>query len=127
LQGGFEAWQETGKLIDHVQRISAQALSEQYQQAPLPIIDIRKISEFQSEHLEAAINIPLNDLEQQLDRLPKDQAFVVHCAGGYRSMIAASILKSRGFEDFKDVEGGMTEILKTTLPKTEYVCPTTLL
>jgi hydroxyacylglutathione hydrolase len=127
LQGGFEAWQKAGKLIDHVQRISAQALSEQYQQAPLPIFDIRKISEFQSEHLEAAINIPLNDLEQQLDRLPKDQAFVVHCAGGYRSMIAASLLKKKGFHNFVDVIGGFAAIKETSMPKTDYVCPTTLL
>jgi len=127
LQGGFEAWQKAGKLIDHVQRISAQALSEQCQQAPLPIFDIRKISEFQSEHLEVAINIPLNDLEQQLDRLPKDQAFVVHCAGGYRSMIAASLLKKNGFHNFVDVIGGFAVIKETSMPKTDYVCPTTLL
>jgi len=127
LQGGFEAWQKAGKLIDHVQRISAQALSEQYQQAPLPIFDIRKISEFQSEHLEAAINIPLNDLEQQLDRLPKDQAFVVHCAGGYRSMIAASLLKKKGYQNFVDVIGGFAAIKETSMPKTDYVCPSTLL
>ena len=127
LQGGFEAWQKAGKLIDHVQRISAQALSEQCQQAPLPIFDIRKISEFQSEHLEAAINIPLNDLEQQLDRLPKDQAFVVHCAGGYRSMVAASLLKKKGYQNFVDVIGGFAAIKETSMPKTDYVCPTTLL
>ena len=127
LQGGFEVWQKAGKLIDHVQRISAQALSEQYQQAPLPIFDIRKISEFQSEHLEAAINIPLNDLEQQLDRLPKDQAFVVHCAGGYRSMIAASLLKKKGYQNFVDVIGGFAAIKETSMPKTDYVCPSTLL
>lgn len=127
LQGGFEAWQKAGKLIDHVQRISAQTLSEQYQQAPLPIFDIRKISEFQSEHLEAAINIPLNDLEQQLDRLPKDQAFVVHCAGGYRSMIAASLLKKKGYQNFVDVIGGFVAIKETSMPKTDYVCPSTLL
>ena len=127
LQGGFEAWQKAGKLIDHVKRISAQALSEQYQQAPLPIFDIRKISEFQSEHLEAAINIPLNDLEQQLDRLPKDQAFVVHCAGGYRSMIAASLLKKKGYQNFVDVIGGFAAIKETSMPKTDYVCPSTLL
>ncbi len=127
LQGGFEAWQKAGKLIDLVQRISAQALSEQYQQAPLPIFDIRKISEFQSEHLEAAINIPLNDLEQQLDRLPKDQAFVVHCAGGYRSMIAASLLKKKGYQNFVDVIGGFAAIKETSMPKTDYVCPSTLL
>jgi glyoxylase-like metal-dependent hydrolase (beta-lactamase superfamily II)/rhodanese-related sulfurtransferase len=127
LQGGFEVWQKAGKLIDHVQRISAQALSEQNQQAPLAIFDIRKISEFQSEHLEAAINIPLNDLEQQLDRLPKDQAFVVHCAGGYRSMIAASLLKKKGYQNFVDVIGGFATIKETSMPKTDYVCPSTLL
>ena len=126
LAGGFETWQEANFEIDSVERMTAIELEASYCNKPL-IIDVRKKSEFDSEHVLNAVNIPLNELNLRFTELPKNRAFILHCAGGYRSMIAASILKSRGFEDFKDVEGGMTEILKTTIPKTEYVCPTTLL
>lgn len=126
LAGGFETWQAANFEIDTVERMTASELEVSYSKEPL-IIDVRKKSEFDSEHVLNAVNIPLNELNLRFTELPKNQAFILHCAGGYRSMIAASILKSRGFEDFKDVEGGMTEILKTTIPKTEYVCPTTLL
>jgi glyoxylase-like metal-dependent hydrolase (beta-lactamase superfamily II)/rhodanese-related sulfurtransferase len=126
LAGGFETWQAANFEIDTVERMTATELEASYGKEPL-IIDVRKKSEFDSEHILNAVNIPLNELNLRFTELPKNQAFILHCAGGYRSMIAASILKSRGFEDFKDVEGGMTEILKTTIPKTEYVCPTTLL
>ena len=126
LNGGFEAWKNAGFETDTVTRMSASELEAFYSNEPL-IIDVRKKSEYDSEHIVNAINIPLNELNARFIEIPKNQAFILHCAGGYRSMIAASILKSRGFEDFKDVEGGMTEILKTAIPKTEYVCPTTLL
>ncbi len=126
LAGGFESWQAANFEIDTVERMTASELEASYGNEPL-IIDVRKKSEFDSEHVLNAVNIPLNELNLRFAELPKNQAFILHCGGGYRSMIAASILKSRGFEDFKDVEGGMTEILKTTIPKTEYVCPTTLL
>ena len=126
LAGGFETWQAANFEIDTIERMTASELEASYSNEPL-IIDVRKKSEFDSEHVLNAVNIPLNELNLRFTELPKNQAFILHCAGGYRSMIAASILKSRGFEDFKDVEGGMTEILKTTIQKTEYVCPTTLL
>jgi glyoxylase-like metal-dependent hydrolase (beta-lactamase superfamily II)/rhodanese-related sulfurtransferase len=126
LQGGFEAWKNENKEIDHVERISASELENKHKENPI-IIDVRKQSEFDSEHVEKAINIPLNQINQRFSEIPSEQNFIVHCAGGYRSMIAASILKSRGFHNFVDVEGGMAEILKTATPKTEYVCPTTLL
>jgi glyoxylase-like metal-dependent hydrolase (beta-lactamase superfamily II)/rhodanese-related sulfurtransferase len=126
LQGGFEAWKNENKEIDHVERISASELENKHKENPI-IIDVRKQSEFDSEHVEKAINIPLNQINQRFSEIPSEQNFIVHCAGGYRSMIAASILKSRGYHNFVDVEGGMAEILKTATPKTEYVCPTTLL
>ena len=126
LAGGFETWQAANFEIDTVERMTGSELEASYSNEPL-IIDVRKKSEFDSEHVLNAVNIPLNELNFRFTELPKNQAFILHCAGGYRSMIAASILKSRGFEDFKDVEGGMTEIFKTTIPITEYVCPTTLL
>jgi rhodanese-related sulfurtransferase len=73
------------------------------------------------------VNIPLNVLSDHLSEFPKDKAFILHCAGGYRSMIAASILKQRGYDNFVDVIGGFASMKETSLPKTAYVCPTTLL
>jgi rhodanese-related sulfurtransferase len=88
---------------------------------------VRKKSEFDSEHLINAINIPLNQINNHLSSFPKNEPFILHCAGGYRSMIAASILKQRGWDNFVDVEGGFAELSKTAIPKTAYICPTTLL
>jgi len=126
LNGGFNAWKEASKEIDLVNRISAETFASNYDSKPI-IFDVRKKSEFDSEHVVDAINIPLNEINNHLAEFPKDKPFILHCAGGYRSMIAASILKSRGWEDFVDVEGGISAIAKTSVPKTEYVCPTTLL
>ncbi len=126
LKDGFESWKNENKEIDQVSRISAIDFEKKHAENPI-IIDVRKKSEFDSEHVVNAINLPLNQLNQHFAEIPSNQPFILHCAGGYRSMIAASILKSRGYHDFVDVEGGMTEILKTAIPKTEYVCPSTLL
>jgi rhodanese-related sulfurtransferase len=126
LNGGFESWTKEKKEIDRIKRISAAAFAAQYYWDP-KIIDVRKKSEFDSEHVVNAINIPLNEINLHLDEFPKDKPFIIHCAGGYRSMIAASILKARGWENFVDVEGGMTSIASTTVLKTECLCPTTLL
>ncbi|TNF46161.1 MAG: MBL fold metallo-hydrolase [Bacteroidetes bacterium] len=126
LEGGIQAWCAEGNDIDTIERISASVLMSEYHSDPI-IFDVRKRSEFDSEHIINAKNIPLNEIYKRLEEFPMDRAFVIHCAGGYRSMIAASILKSKGFENFREVRGGMTEIRKTALPLTEYVCPTTLL
>lgn len=127
LEGGFEAWKKAGKETDSVQRISAADLEKMVATDKPVVIDIRKKSEYDSEHIVDAINIPLNQINEHLAEFPKNKPFVLHCAGGYRSMIAASILKQRGWNDFSDVEGGFTEIAKTAIRKTDYVCPTTML
>ncbi|HNJ96090.1 MAG TPA: rhodanese-like domain-containing protein, partial [Ferruginibacter sp.] len=127
LEGGFEAWKKAGKETDAVQRISATDLEKMVATDKPIVIDIRKKSEYDSEHIVDAINIPLNQINEHLAEFPKNKPFVLHCAGGYRSMIAASILKQRGWNDFSDVEGGFTEIAKTAIRKTDYVCPTTML
>ena len=126
LQGGFEAWKAAGKEVDTVDRISSEEFAKRYPQKPL-IIDVRKKSEFDSEHVVDAINVPLNQINQHLSQFPKDKPFILHCAGGYRSMIAASILKQRGWENFVDVVGGFSAIKETDVKRTEYVCPSTLL
>ncbi|MBK7553230.1 MAG: MBL fold metallo-hydrolase [Flavobacteriales bacterium] len=126
LDGGFDAWKAAGKEVDTVQRITAEEFAQRYAAAPL-VFDVRKKSEFDSEHVQGAINVPLNMISQHLAEFPKDKPFILHCAGGYRSMIAASILKQRGWENFVDVESGFSGIKQTGVPRTEYVCPTTLL
>lgn len=126
LKGGFDAWKASGKEIDTTARVSAQEFADKYSKYTL-VIDVRKKSEFDSEHVVDAINIPLNSIYSHLSEIPKDKHFVLHCAGGYRSMIAASILKQLGYDNFADVEGGFKEIALTKVPKTDYVCPTTLL
>jgi glyoxylase-like metal-dependent hydrolase (beta-lactamase superfamily II)/rhodanese-related sulfurtransferase len=126
LKGGFESWKHAHKEIDKVMRIDAADLEKAFELHP-NIIDVRKKSEFDSEHVVTATNIPLNQLAGMIAEFPKDEPFTLHCAGGYRSMIAASMLKARGYDNFVDVRGGMTEIKKTAIPVSEYVCPTTLL
>ncbi len=127
LKGGFDAWKAAGKSIDIVNRITAEQMEKHFNEGGMTIIDVRKVSEFQSEHLEDANNIPLNVIYDHFASFPKDKSFVLHCAGGYRSMIAASILKANGYNNFVDVIGGFGDIKNTSIPKTEYVCPTTLL
>lgn len=127
LKGGFEAWRNTGRETDQINRITAEALEKIMAQGKITVIDVRKKSEFESEHLVAAVNIPMNEINGRLAEFPKDKPFVLHCAGGYRSIIAGSILKQRGWDNFTDVIGGYSEIKKTGLERTAFVCPTTLL
>lgn len=127
LKGGFETWKKEGGEVDSIGRINADEFATRLAKEKALVIDVRKKSEFDSEHLIDALNIPLNQLNQHLQEIPKDKPFILHCGGGYRSMIAASMLKQRGWEDFVDVRGGFAEIAKTDVPKTEYVCPSTLL
>lgn len=128
LKGGFAAWKKAGREVETLGRITVADLEKAVKegQAPL-VIDVRKKSEFDSEHLIDAINIPLNEINRHLAEIPRDKPFVLHCQGGYRSMIAASILKQRGWDHFTDLIGGFDELAKSSLPKTDYICPTTLL
>jgi glyoxylase-like metal-dependent hydrolase (beta-lactamase superfamily II)/rhodanese-related sulfurtransferase len=126
LEGGFETWKNAGMLIDTVSRITADQLENELVKN-IPLIDVRKKSEFNAEHVLDAINIPLNELASRLNEIPKGVPFMLNCAGGYRSMIAASILKQNGFTNFKDVIGGFNAIKNEGIPTTEFVCPSTLL
>ena len=124
LKGGFEAWEKSGKEIDKVQSISPEMYEKNYSKHPT--FDVRKQSEYQAEHVENANNTPLDFLNNHLEAFPDQEDFYVHCAGGYRSVIASSILKSRGIHNLINVEGGMDQIKKLSIPTTDYVCPTTL-
>ncbi len=117
LEGGFPVWQQAGKEVDTIGSISAQSFAEQLKQQPTPfVIDVRKPIEFDPEHVEGATNIPLDTLNEHLAQIPRNQPVYVHCAGGYRSMVANSILKARGFDQIVDVDGGMAAIRKTNVP-----------
>ncbi|WP_374960044.1 rhodanese-like domain-containing protein [Gilvibacter sp.] len=127
LKGGFDAWRTSDKEIDTVNRISAETLAAMVKEDAVLLFDVRKKSEYDSQHVIGATNVPLNELNQHLAEIPKDKALVLHCAGGYRSMIASSMLKQRGWDQITDVQGGFAAIKETTVPSTDYVCPTTLL
>lgn len=126
LNGGFDAWKSAGKEVDTIDRISADEFASRFKSGQVTVIDVRKPGEFASEHVDKAKSLPLDFINDNLSGFPKDQHFYVHCAGGYRSMIAASILKSRGWENFTEVDGGFAAISKTDVPRTDYVCPSTL-
>lgn len=126
LEGGFDAWKAEGKEIDQVERISADEFANQLEKGT-KVFDVRKASEFASQHVEGASNTPLGTINNFLAEFPKDEPFILHCAGGYRSMIASSILKQRGWDNFVDVVGGFDAIKNTDATVTDYVCPTTLL
>jgi glyoxylase-like metal-dependent hydrolase (beta-lactamase superfamily II)/rhodanese-related sulfurtransferase len=126
LEGGFEAWEKSGKETDSVQRLTAAEFEHKFINEKPVVIDVRKPGEFAAEHVTGAINIPLDFINEELAQFPKSIPFIMHCAGGYRSMIAASILKARGWDNFTDVIGGFAAISNTKVPKTAYVCPTTL-
>ena len=127
LKGGYKSWEEDDRAEDHVERISAKAFEKMYFNESPKVIDIRKASEYNSEHVRGAVNIPLNQINKHLEEIPKDEFFILHCAGGYRSMIAASILKQRGWETFADIRGGFKEVLQTKVPRSEFSLPETFL
>ena len=127
LEEGFKTWKNSGKEYNQAARIEAASFEKGFKEGESLVFDVRKKSEFDSEHLEGAINVPLNEINQHLSEFPKDKEFSLYCAGGYRSMIASSILKQRGWENFNDVLGGFEAIKATELPVSDYICPTTML
>ncbi|MFN8357882.1 MAG: MBL fold metallo-hydrolase [Spirosomataceae bacterium] len=129
LKGGFGAWAKAGKETDQIASISAEEFSERFLQNPaLKVIDVRRKSKYDSEHVMGVENLPLDYLNQNMAQINRNQTYYVHCAGGYRSMVAVSILKARGFENLIDIAGGFDAIKKVgKLPISEYVCPSTML
>ena len=129
LDGGFDAWKAAGMEVDTVQRINAGQLADILKNNPeAPVFDVRKHSEYLSEHLVDAENAPLDSINESMLSLPKDKTTYIHCAGGYRSMIFISILRARGYDQLIDVAGGFKSLKESEQFKlTEYVCPSTLL
>ncbi|KUF37914.1 MBL fold metallo-hydrolase [Myroides marinus] len=128
LQGGFEAWKAAGEPVQTVTRITPAEMDQMYLDTKGVLLDVRKINEFKSEHLEDSLSLPLNQLEDKIDLLSKDKRYIIYCAGGYRSMMAASIMYKHGYTNLVDVLGGYNAISKeSSLDHTDFVCPTSML
>ena len=125
LKGGFDTWKNAQKEVDAVNRISPQTFEEEWSKDTY-VVDVRKETEYAAEHVDEAYNKPLDCINNWFMEMDDSKPFYLHCAGGYRSMIAASILKSRGVHNFKEVDGGFAAIAKTQLPKTDFVCQSKL-
>ncbi len=123
LDGGFPAWDRES---DSITSISAEEFAQRHAAGKLDVIDVRKSSEYLSEHVVDARNLALDYINEHMAEFSKTEPQYLHCAGGYRSMIAASILKSRGFDNVINIEGGFKAIAETSVAKTDYVCPSTL-
>ena len=127
LKNGYATWLAAGKETDSVNRIAAEQFANRVNTDHDAIIDVRKESEYAAEHIENADNKPLAYISEWIKEMNPQQHFFLHCAGGYRSMMAASVLQARGFRNFTEVEGGYTAIAKTNLPKTDFVCQSKIL
>ena len=126
LKGGINAWKASGKEVDTIERIDAEEFAKRFQANKLRVVDVRKDGEYEAEHVDGAWHASLQYINQNLAAFSKEEPNYVHCAGGYRSMIAASLLKARGYHNLVEVRGGFNAIKKTDVKVTDYVCPSTL-
>ncbi|HPG10278.1 MAG TPA: MBL fold metallo-hydrolase [Chitinophagaceae bacterium] len=128
LNGGFAAWEKSGKEVDHIRSIDADEFAQIMEKENLNVLDVRKKSEYQSEHVVDAENAPLDFINESMLQVDKNKTYYVHCAGGYRSMIFNSILRARGYDNLIDIKGGFKGIKESgKFSLTDYVCPSTLL
>ncbi|MFV8355798.1 MBL fold metallo-hydrolase [Flavobacterium sp. XS1P32] len=127
LKNGVEAWARAGFDIDIVNRITADQFEKEVKIGESKVIDVRKESEYEAEHVEDAYSRPLASINEWLKNINPEEHFFMHCAGGYRSMMAASILQARGYRNFSEIEGGYNAIAKTTVSKTDFVCQSKVL
>jgi glyoxylase-like metal-dependent hydrolase (beta-lactamase superfamily II)/rhodanese-related sulfurtransferase len=127
LKYGFQAWAAAGYEVDTVNRITAEQFANEVKIGESKVIDVRKESEYEAEHVEDAYSRPLAAINEWVKDINPEEHFFMHCAGGYRSMMAASILQARGYRNFSEVEGGFNAISKTNVPKTDFVCQSKVL
>lgn len=128
LKGGINSWKAAGKEVDSIESITVEELADRVNRGSINILDVRKHSEYLSEHVTGVENVPLDYINHNMAQIDPDKTYHIHCAGGYRSMIFSSILKSRGFDKVVNIQGGFSAIKRSGLfPVTDYVCPTTLL
>ena len=121
LESGIEGWEQAGFETDSIQSVTPDEFAEGIKSG-IPVVDARKPGEYEAEHVQGAINLPLDDVNRNFTHVP-DKTFYLHCAGGYRSVIMASILKARGRHNMINVEKGMSGIRQTSAPVTAFSCP----
>ena len=127
LKGGFEAWKKAGKEIDTIETIGTDKFESIYTtDKNIKILDVRKPSEWEGEHVEASQNFALDFINKHMSEVNKDTKYYMHCRSGYRSTVAASILKARGFENLVNVQASFDDIAASEIPTTAFVCPSTL-
>ncbi|MEL0651105.1 rhodanese-like domain-containing protein [Algibacter sp. TI.3.09] len=128
LEGGIESWKAAGKDIETIDSISVDEFCKRFNSENIQVLDVRKDGEYNSEHLKGdnVKHFALDYINDNMNSIDKNQTYYVHCAGGYRSIIAASILKARGFDNLIDIAGGFGAIKNSNLPTTDFVCPSTL-
>ena len=127
LNGGLAAWKASGKDTDQIKEMEAETFATRFHTLKGLKLDVRRRSEYESEHLVEVENFPLDWINQSMHELDRDKTYYLHCQGGYRSLITASILRARGYDHVVNVKGGFDALKNTSIPKTEYVCPSTLL
>jgi rhodanese-related sulfurtransferase len=125
LEGEIAAWKDAGFKTESIQSVSPEEFANQFTPHTL-VIDARKPSEFESEHVQNALNFPLDSIQSNFQNIDKNKTFYLHCAGGYRSVIMASVLKSKGLHHFINIQKGMNGIMATQVPITNFVCPSTI-
>ncbi len=124
LEGGFEAWKSYGE-VDQIETIDIATFAQAYHK-DLSILDVRKPGEWEVEHIETAQHFALDYLNRQMAEIRKNTTYYMHCRSGYRSTVAASILKSRGFGLLINVQGAFNDIITSDIPTTKFVCSSTL-
>jgi len=127
LEGGFESWKKSGKETDNIKCISPAQFKKEFNPKENMVIDVRKESEYAAQHVDEAYNKPLSAINEWINTIDPNQHFYVHCAAGYRSMIAASLLQARGYRNFTEVAGGFNAISKTGIPTTDFMCQSKML
>lgn len=125
LAGSFDAWKAAGEDVETIDEVDATEFADLFDGKNLQVLDVRKASEFNAEHLYGAVNFPLDFISRNMSMVDRDKTYYLYCASGYRSVVAASILKARGFEKMINVRGGYKALVDTSLKRTEYVEQTT--
>jgi hydroxyacylglutathione hydrolase len=113
LNGGFDSWKNSGKKISTIKSITAEELAQKLKLSPLHVFDVRRPAEYEAKYLQDATNNPLDFIKDWAGNFDKSKEYYIHCAGGYRSMIASSILQAKGFDNLTDVTGGFSAFEKT--------------
>lgn len=127
LKGGIQTWIDAGKETDSANRISAEEFAAEFRKRKSKVIDVRKESEYAAEHIDESSNKPLAYINDWIKDIDPKEHFYLHCAGGYRSMMAASILQARGYRNFTEIRGGMDAIRNTDVPLTDFTCQSKVL